>query len=115
FEATFGDSDKTRTAANKIRDLDWGETALIDQFRTGLREDVKDLLLTMPDPTSLNDAIAKAVRYDNRLFERRQERRFDSGISWNQFSVPTTNQTQVSEPMQIDFARPKPLSEEEKR
>ncbi|CAG8753872.1 12900_t:CDS:2, partial [Cetraspora pellucida] len=81
FEATFGDSDKTRTAANKIRkltqglksaasyasefrqisgDLDWGETVLIDQFRTGLRGDVKNLLLKMPDPTFLNDAITKA-------------------------------------------------------
>ncbi|CAG8579750.1 3700_t:CDS:2 [Cetraspora pellucida] len=61
FESIFGDPDKVRTAANKIRKLTQGEAALIDQFRTGLRDDIKDLLLTMDDPTSLNDAISKAV------------------------------------------------------
>ena len=90
FEPAFGDSDKTRTAANKIKiltqgnrpastyasefrllacDLTWGESALIDQFHEHLRSDVKDLLLTMKDPTTLNEAIANAVRYDNHLFE----------------------------------------------
>ena len=98
FEATFGDADKVRTAANKIRklgqgskpaatyasefrqiagDLEWGEVALVDQFRAGFRGDVKDLLLTMKDPTSSNDAVTKAVRGDNRLFERRQERQLN--------------------------------------
>ncbi|CAG8492464.1 4253_t:CDS:2 [Cetraspora pellucida] len=67
------------------------KTVLIDQFRTGLRGDIKDLLLTMPDPTSLNNAIMRAVR------------------------LSTVNQIQVPELMQIDFARLKPLSEEEKR
>ena len=90
FESAFGDSDKARTAANKIRsltqgnrpastyasefrliacDLTWGESALIDQFHEHLRSDVKDLLLTMKDPTTLNEAIANAVRCDNHLFE----------------------------------------------
>jgi hypothetical protein len=64
----FGDSDKARTSANKLRclqqgtrsaivytsefrqlacDVNWGEAALIDQFRCGLRDDVQDLLLTL--------------------------------------------------------------------
>ena len=68
FEPAFGDSDKARTAANKICsltqgnhpaftyaskfwllacDLTWGESALIDQFHGNLRGDVKDLLLTV--------------------------------------------------------------------
>ena len=47
----------------------------MDQFRQGLRNDVKDLLLTFPeDPMSLTEAITRAVRCDNCLFERRSER-----------------------------------------
>ena len=96
FEATFGEADKAQVAANKIRllvqgnraastyasefrqlscDLAWNDEALISQFRTGLRSDVKDLLLTLPDPDTLTEAIAQAVRCDNRLFERRSEGR----------------------------------------
>ena len=45
--------------------------------RYGLRNDVKDLLLTFPEePKSLTEAIRRAVRCDNRLFERRSERQF---------------------------------------
>ncbi|CAG8470167.1 99_t:CDS:2, partial [Dentiscutata heterogama] len=50
-----------------------------------------DLLLTVEDSTFLNDAITKAVRYNNR-----------STVS-------------VGVPMQIDTIRFKPLSEEEKK
>ena len=47
----------------------------MDQFRKGLRNDVKDLLLTFhDDPKSLTEAISRVVRCDNRLFERRSER-----------------------------------------
>lgn len=88
FEASFGDADKARTSANKLRilrqgtrptsvyasefrqlavDVNWGETALIDQLRFGLRNDVKDLLVTLPDPTTLSEAIYNAIRCDNRL------------------------------------------------
>ncbi|CAG8822521.1 25852_t:CDS:2, partial [Racocetra persica] len=95
-------------------DLDWGEAALIDQFRIGLKNDVKDLLLTMEDPTSLNDAIAKAVRCDNRLFERRRERQghsLDRGDSVSNYSRSSL----TPEPMQIDSTRARTLSEEEKQ
>ena len=45
----------------------------MDQFRQGLRNDVKNLLLTFPeDPKSLTEAISRAVRCDNCLFERQQ-------------------------------------------
>jgi len=76
LETTFGDTDKSRTAATRIRrlrqgnrsaavyasefrqiscDVSWGETALIDQFRHGLQEAVKDLLLTIEDPQDPKD------------------------------------------------------------
>jgi len=99
FEETFGDADKAKTASYKLRklqqgtrsaaeyaaefqrtavDLPWDEYAKIDQFRYGLRGDVKDLLLTFPEPTSLTEAVSQATRCDNRLYERRQERRLES-------------------------------------
>ena len=47
----------------------------MEQFRYGLQNDVKDLLLTFPEePKSLTEAISRAVRCDNQLFERRSER-----------------------------------------
>ena len=95
FKANFGDTDSIRTTINKMRrlrhgdrpasanaadfrllasDIPWDEQALMDQFRQGLRNDVKDLLLTFhEDPKSLTEAISRAVRGDNRLFERRSE------------------------------------------
>jgi hypothetical protein len=99
FEVVFGDSDKARTSANKLCrlqqgtcsatvyaskfrqlacDVNWGEVALIDQFRCGLRDDVQDLLLTLADPSSFSEVITQAIRCDNRLFERRQEKKVTS-------------------------------------
>jgi len=78
FEAVFGDSDKARTSANKLRrlqqrtrsaivyasefrqlayDINWGEATLINQFCCGLHDDVQDLLLTLADPSSFSEAI----------------------------------------------------------
>jgi hypothetical protein len=45
----------------------------MNQFHWGLRDDVKDLLLSMPDPQTLNEAISQAMKYDNRLFQRLQD------------------------------------------
>jgi hypothetical protein len=39
---------------------------------------MKDLLLSMPDPQTLNEAISQAVECNNRLFQRHQDQR-----SWN--------------------------------
>ncbi len=99
FEVMFGDSDKARTSANKLCrlqqgtrsaiiyalefrqlacDVNWGEAALLDQFRCGLHDDVQDLLLTLVDPSSFSETITLAIRCDNCLFERRQEKRVTS-------------------------------------
>ena len=96
FEETFGELDRATTAANQIRnlyqgsmsasqyvatfrrlssDLDWGEGALLDQFRRGLRDDIKDLLLTIAVPKTMHEAIRAAVACDNRIMERKSERR----------------------------------------
>jgi hypothetical protein len=105
FEAVFGDSDKARISANKLHrlqqgtrsatvyaskfrqltcDVNWGEAALIDQFRCGLRDDVQDLLLTLVDPSSFSKVITQAIQCDNRLFECRQEKKVTSNAQlWN--------------------------------
>jgi hypothetical protein len=62
---------------------------LIDQFCCGLRDDVQDLLLTLADPSSFSEVITQAIRCNNRLFERRQEKKVTSNAQlWN--SRPTT-------------------------
>jgi retrotransposon gag protein len=151
FEATFGDSERARTAATKLRnlrqgsraasayaaefrqiacDVSWGEAALADQFRSGLASDVKDLLLTLPDATTLADAITQAVRCDNRLFERRKEKRLDNpspGLQQlpspdpSRIQTPTAASTPpamntplVGDPMQIGGTRYKRLTPEER-
>ena len=151
FQANFGDTDSVRTTINKIRrlrqgdrpasayvadfrllacDIPWDEEALMDQFRYGLRNDVKDLLLTFhEDPRSLTEAVSRAVRCDNRLFERRSERQLMSRPRMDQTyasvvaSTPT-NTTQTSHmipsggpsPMEIDVKRRRgPLSKAEKQ
>jgi len=59
-------------------DINWGEAALIDQFRCGLRDDVQDRLLTLAHPSSFSEVITQAIRCDNCMFERRQEKKVTS-------------------------------------
>ena len=94
FEATFEETYRRRAALTKIYslqqgnraastyasefhqlacDVGRGDQALRDQFRRGLRGEVKNLLLNFLELTSLNEAITQTVRCDNHLFELRQE------------------------------------------
>lgn len=143
FMACFGEVDKKKVADQKIRslrqggrsasiyasefrqlscDVDWGsEMALIRQFQWGLREDVKDLLLTLNDATSLSEAITQAVKCDNRLFLRRQEKKsslFNHPPVVASSTSPSNNEfndVKVCDPMQIDITQIKgPLSYEER-
>jgi hypothetical protein len=70
---------------------------------------VKDLLLSMSDLQTLNEAISQAVKCDNRLFQRRQDQ-----CSWNSlkysylyFVASTTISSLQSgaEDIQIDAVR----------
>ncbi len=98
---------------------------MIDQFCCGLRDDVQDLLLTFTDPSSFREAITQAIRCDNRLFERRQEKKVTSSTQlWNSrpTMLPLVPQTTPvarpasfgPAPMQIDTAKFKPLTEAQK-
>ena len=83
FKACFEDTDSIRKEINKTRrlcqgdhptsayatdfcllttDIPWDDQTLMEQFRYGLRSDVKELLLTFPEePKSLTEAISRAV------------------------------------------------------
>jgi hypothetical protein len=98
---------------------------LIDQFRCGLCDDVQDLLLTLANPSSFNETITQAIRCDNCLFERCQEKKVTSNAQlWNSrpITLPLVPQTTPvarpasfgPAPMQIDAAKFKPLIEAEK-
>ena len=142
LESCFGETDKQRIAVSKLRnmrqgscpasvyasefrrvavDVEWDDLALRDCFRYGLRDDVKDLLLTMEDSDSLAEIIKSAIRCDNRLFERRQERRARDTRSpppTQVSSSPKTlmEQNEIATPMQVDRSTIRgPLSAAEKR
>ena len=98
-------------------DTNWGEEALVSQFYWGLRDDVKDLLLSLPDPQTLNKAISQAVKCDNRLFQRCQDQcpkyqvtRYNAAMSAKSLSSHLE-----AKDMQIDAARVRILTTEEKK
>ncbi len=45
------------------------EATFLSQFQFGLHNDMKDLLLTMLDPTTLNQVIAQVIWCNNYFFE----------------------------------------------
>lgn len=96
LESAFGDPDRTASAermlvtmeqkqqpayqyASEFRrimvDTKWNEEALASMFYRGLREEVKDELCKVDKPESLAKYMEMAIRIDNRLYERRHERR----------------------------------------
>jgi retrotransposon gag protein len=88
LETTFERPDRRRTAAIRLRGLSqgkdsveeyadkfkdlatwagWDETALIDQFVFGLKEQLQDLLASMELPTTLFETFTLATRLDLRI------------------------------------------------
>jgi hypothetical protein len=140
FAKVFEDHVKARSTTTKIRvlrqelrhasiyasnfkllacDINWNKEALMSQFHWGLQDDVKDLLLSMSDPQTLDEAISQAVKCDNQLFQRRQDQH-----SWNspKYSYPhSAASITISslhsgvENMQIDAVWYKPLTAQEKK
>ena len=53
----------------------WGDLELKGIFTRGLSEQLKDELATRDEPPSLEELIALAIRVDNRLRERRREKK----------------------------------------
>jgi hypothetical protein len=149
FAAQFAPIDPAITSANKIRrlrqgnspassyaaefiqlasDLDWNDSALINMFRSGLSDAVKDMLVHYDYPDTLSLAMELAIRCDTRLHETRLERSGRDFSSPRAFvsrpnDTPTVSfpnapstRSSVSDPMEIDaVSRPRgPLSQAEK-
>lgn len=140
FEASFGETDKARTAAIKIcslhqgnqpasfyasefqqlaSDLTWDDAALMEQFHFGLRGDMKDLMLSFLDLENLNALTTLAIRCDNQLFEWRQECQLEVasmvGPTVNTPSpLPRLPPTLANDPMHVDAVRFSRLTNEEK-
>jgi len=138
FSRTFGERDRALIATTKLQtlqqrsrpasayvakfqqlacDLDWNDTALITMFRWGLRNNIKTLLLNLPKPTTLSEAITQAIDCDNQLFEQRQEQRLLFGSYQADYTTPTrqtSSSTSTPEPMQIDTLRVRKLSKKRK-
>jgi len=99
---TFGNPDELRTAERQLMQLKqrgstgtyvadfkriaakvhWGEQALIVCFYNGLRDDVKDELNREARSEILSKITDKAIRIDNRLYERRLERKGHNIVPW---------------------------------
>ncbi|KAJ5495610.1 hypothetical protein N7539_000726 [Penicillium diatomitis] len=95
LEQTFGDIDAARTAErrlNRLRQtgsasvyaaefqqiishLDFDDDTYIWLFERGLKEDVKDELIRVDRPDELHKIIELAVKFDNRLYKRKLQRR----------------------------------------
>jgi Ty3 transposon capsid-like protein len=94
LESTFGDIDAKATAERQLKALyqiasaaaystsfqqiasflDWDDAALCFAFYDHLKDDVKDDLAKDDRPSTLQALIAKAIKIDNRQFERKREK-----------------------------------------
>ena len=95
LEQTFGDIDAARTAERRldrlrqtgsasvyaaefqqiISHLDFDDDTYIWIFERGLKEDVKDELMRVDRPEEFHKMVELAVKIDNRLYERKLQRR----------------------------------------
>lgn len=95
LKAAFGDPDEERTAEQQLHNLrqkgsasdcaakfqqislrlNWEDGPKMVAFYHGLRDEIKDELAKQDRPKQFMDYVAMAVRIDNRLFERRMEKR----------------------------------------
>ena len=108
--ANWGDPDVTKTAIRELKRLEQGrrsasdyaasfleysedsgynDKALIEQFRSHLKEAVKDDLARMEnEPTTLEEFIKSAIKIDNRIWDREQERRSKLGNVTQHHTTP---------------------------
>ena len=95
LKGAFGDPDEARTAERQLTQfrqhgsatdyaarfrqisshLDWEDEPLMAQFYQGLKEEVKDELVKLDRPRTFAEYAAMAVRVDDRLYERRLEKK----------------------------------------
>ena len=144
FRASFSEIDPAIQASHKIRklvqgsqsasayaadfrllasDLDWNSNALISQYRYGLSNKIKNMLIYSEEPATLDDIVNLSIRCDNRLAELREEYR---GPEYRQPVAPyaprpaptppaPVNPPSSSDAMEVDTIRRRgPLTPEER-
>jgi hypothetical protein len=80
-------------------DTGYNNCALLELFRSGLNDNIKDVLATsLEEPKELPSFIHFCIQVDNRLHNREVERRFGSTTSY-----PSPSETPV--PMDLDALR----------
>ena len=120
LESTFGDIDAKATAERQLRSLrqstsassystsfqqivsflEWDDAALGYAFYNGLKDSVKDELAKDDRPASLSALMEKAIKIDNRQFERSREKQA-SLASLARSNPPTTTSNQRFNPTQL--------------
>jgi hypothetical protein len=70
----------------------------MSQFHWGLQDNAKDLLLSMPNPQTLNEAISQVVKCGNQLFQHCQDQRSWNSpkYSYSHFATSTTTSSSQS-------------------
>lgn len=146
FRAHFGDSNLQATALRKLKSLkqtgpcaayasrsrelhehlDLDDFTKINYFYEGLKDGVKDLLLTIDRSDEFDAFVDQCVLLDNRLHERELERRqFSKGSSHRSqdskprasppsFVSPAPSTSSQVVPMEIDAVKRGPISADEK-
>ena len=85
-------------------DTKWNENALAPIFYRGLRDDVKDELCKLDRPENLSKYMELAIKIDNRLFERRQEKReSNKSQSWIKKLPHQQNQPNKIQPNAVEY------------
>lgn len=151
MRSAFSETDEIRKAENQLRKLrqlgsvttyasdfevlasktNWNDEAKAAAFRMGLKDDVKDLLITMPAPKSFEELVSSASICDERLYERRMERkeRFDTSkpstttfgfrnqqrVSHSGSSSTPASQSSGPVPMELGSTRIRHVSPEERQ
>ena len=89
----------------------------MNQIHWGLKDDVKDQLLSLPDPWTLNETINEAIKCDNHLIQHRQDKHSRQQIVRHSPSMTAgyLNSHSEMEDMQIDAVRVKTLTPEEQK
>ena len=99
----------------------WNEAALVDTFLRALSDYVKDCLVAHDRPSTLDEAIALAVRIDRRVQDRRREKgrppapASQTRVGASSVAPPASSsppRSVLAEPMEVGRAR---LSTEERR
>lgn len=108
----------------QARQSDWNEAALCDAYLLGLRDYIKDELVSHDLPATLDGLIELTSRVDRRIQVRQRERRLGqserrSSARPQTFSevaaAPTSHPPRDPEPMLVNFTRLTPEERERRR